>query len=210
MKQIIEKRRVSDLVAASPYRQLLEKLNIPLFLELYEAGEFISAPWKQQALFQIVCQGEISIYYVRDDGSKYSLSQGREAYCLGEMALFKKDDTTVFAQAVTDVTCLAFLIAGNEEKLLENNQFLRLICQNVTDKLSAAMIRDAVSSSLVERVWNYMQFKCENGILKGLERTAFQLHCSERQLQRIMNDFQSKNIVEKIGKGTYRLKDDIN
>ena len=58
------------------------------------------------------------------------------------------------------------------------------------------------SSSISERVWNYMQFKCENGILKGLEKTAFQLHCSERQLQRIMNEFQ----LRKIGKGTYQIK----
>lgn len=68
------------------------------------------------------------------------------------------------------------------------------------------MMRDAVSSSISERVWNYMQFKCENEILKGLEKTAFQLHCSERQLQRIMNEFQSKGMIKKIGKGTYQIK----
>ena len=95
---------------------------------------------------------QISIYYVRDDGSKYSLAQGSEAYCLGEMALFEEDNTTVFAQAVTDVICLAFLIAGNEEKLLASNQFLLLICKNIAGKLSAAMMRDAVSSSISERV----------------------------------------------------------
>ena len=76
MKRITEKKRVVDMVAASPYRSLLEELNIPLFLAVYEAGEFISAPWGQQTLFQIVCQGELSIYYVRDDGSRYSLAQG--------------------------------------------------------------------------------------------------------------------------------------
>ena len=206
MKQIFEKERVDDLLSTSPYRRNLENLEIPLFLVAYEAGEFIAAPWKSQALFQIVCRGEISIYYVRNDGSKYSLAQGSEAYCLGEMALFEEDDTTVFAQAVTDVICLAFLIAGNEEKLLTSNQFLRLICKNIAGKLSAAMMRDAVSSSISERVWNYMQFKCESGVLKGLEKAAFRLHCSERQLQRIMNELQAKGMIKKIGKGTYQIK----
>lgn len=206
MKQIFEKERVDDFLSTIPYRRILEDLDIPLFLVAYEAGEFIAAPWKPQALFHIVCQGEISIYYVRDDGSKYSLAQGSEAYCLGEMALFEEDDTTVFAQAVTDVICLAFLIAGNEEKLLTSNQFLRLICKNIAGKLSAAMMRDAVSSSISERVWNYMQFKCESGVLKGLEKAAFRLHCSERQLQRIMNELKSKGMIKKIGKGTYQIK----
>ena len=97
MERITEKKRVDDMVAASPYRSLLEELTIPLFLTEYEAGEFISAPWGQQTLFQIVCQGELSIYYVRDDGSKYSLAQGSSAYCLGEIALFGPNDATVFA-----------------------------------------------------------------------------------------------------------------
>ena len=206
MKQIFEKERVDDLLSTSPYRRILEDLGIPLFLVAYETGEFIAAPWKSQALFQIVCQGEISIYYVRDDGSKYSLAQGSEAYCLGEMALFEEDDTTVFAQAVTDVVCLAFLISGNEKKLLTNNQFLCLICKNIAGKLSAAMMRDVAPSSISERVWNYMQFKCENGVLKGLEKTAFRLHCSERQLQRVMNELQAKGMIKKIGKGTYQIK----
>ena len=63
MKRIFEKERVDDLLSISPYRRILEDLDIPLFLVAYEAGEFIAAPLKPQALFQ----GEISIYYVRDD-----------------------------------------------------------------------------------------------------------------------------------------------
>ena len=132
MEQIFEKERVDDFLLSSPYHNILVDLDIPLFLVKYEAGEFISAPWKPQALFHIVCQGEISIYYVRDDGSKYSLAQGSEAYSLGEMALFEKDDTTVFAQAVTEVTCLTFLIFGNEEKLCKRqiNQTVKNIVVN--------------------------------------------------------------------------------
>ena len=68
------------------------------------------------------------------------------------------------------------------------------------------MMRDAVSSSISERVWNYMQFKCDNGVLKGLEKTALRLHCSERQLQRIMHEFQSNGMIKKIGRGTYQIK----
>lgn len=84
MKRITEKKRVADMVADSPYRSLLEELDIPLFLAAYEAGEFISAPWGQQTLFQIVCQGELSIYYVRDDGSRYSLAQGGARHTASE------------------------------------------------------------------------------------------------------------------------------
>ena len=64
---------------------------------------------------------------------------------------------------------------------------------------------DASVSSLSERVMNYMQFKCENQTLRGLEKAAFALHCSSRQLQRILNEFVQKGVIEKIGKGSYQI-----
>ena len=72
MKRITEKTRVDGMIAASPYRLLLQNLDVPLFLAAYEAGEFVSAQWERQPLFQIVCRGELSIYYVRDDGGIFS------------------------------------------------------------------------------------------------------------------------------------------
>jgi hypothetical protein len=72
-------------------------------------------------------------------------------------------------------------------------------------KLEAVMNLDATFSTLEERVVNYMIFKCEDSTLKGLEKAAFKLHCSSRQLQRIMNSYVDKGVVEKLGKGCYKL-----
>jgi len=50
-----------------------------------------------------------------------------------------------------------------------------------------------------------MKYKCPEGELKGVEKAAFLLHCSDRQLQRILNDYERQNVIKKVGKGTYRL-----
>ncbi len=50
-----------------------------------------------------------------------------------------------------------------------------------------------------------MKYKCEDGTLKGIERAAFHLHCSARQLQRILNEREAAGAVKRLGKGTYRL-----
>ena len=50
-----------------------------------------------------------------------------------------------------------------------------------------------------------MKYKCADGLMKGVEQTAFHLHCSTRQLQRILNQYESAGLISKIGKGTYRL-----
>jgi len=64
---------------------------------------------------------------------------------------------------------------------------------------------DAVYASLSERVINFMTYKCEARTFKGIEKAAFKLHCSSRQLQRIMNALEEEGKVRKIGKGAYRL-----
>ena len=64
---------------------------------------------------------------------------------------------------------------------------------------------DAAPGSLSQRVLFYMRHKCPSGMLKGLEREAFHLHCSARQLQRILNQLEQQGKVVKTGKGAYRL-----
>lgn len=64
---------------------------------------------------------------------------------------------------------------------------------------------DAAPASLKERVLTYMQYRCGGNELRGLERAAFHLNCSSRQLQRILNQYEADGIVKKIGKGSYRL-----
>ncbi|MDO4501346.1 MAG: cyclic nucleotide-binding domain-containing protein [Erysipelotrichaceae bacterium] len=206
MKKISDEKLIAEKIENSPYKEVLKSLEVPIFLLEYKSGEYIFAPWEENSLFQIVCQGEISIYYVRDDGSTYSLAQGSEAYCIGEMEVFGKSDSTVFTQAISDVLCLSFSISENREILMNNNLFLQTICQNMSKKLATITIRDAMPSSLNERVLNYLRYKCDNHSFKGMEKMAFHLHCSVRQLQRIMNEFEKEGLVKKLGKGSYQLE----
>lgn len=89
--------------------------------------------------------------------------------------------------------------------LLSNNSFLILICNSLSAKIGTMTTIDAVPAFLTERVMSYMKYKCGDGTLKEIEKTAFQLHCSARQLQRILNQSERAGLVKKIGKGTYKI-----
>ena len=45
---------------------------------------------------------------------------------------------------------------------------------------------------------SYMKYKCNDETLKGIERAAFHLHCSARQLQRILNQIEAAGLVKKL------------
>ncbi len=205
MKRIYDKIKISACIAKSKYHAVLDSLKVDYYLIKYEKGEFVSSPFQNEVLFQIVEQGSINIYFIRDDGSRYSLSNGTADYFLGDMDIFYPKSSSIYAEAAESLTCISFSIEKYREALLSNNRFLQLICSSLSAKIGAMAAIEAAPASLTERVMSYMKYKCEDETLKGIEQSAFHLHCSARQLQRILNQSETAGFVKKMGKGTYKL-----
>lgn len=205
MERIYDKEKIEFCIAKSKYHAVLHSLDIDFCLTEYEKGELVSSPFQKELLFQIVEQGSINIYFIRDDGTRYSLSNGTEDYFLGDMDIFYPKNSNIYAEAAERLTCISFSIEKNRETLLANNKFLELICSSLSAKIGTMTAIDAAPASLTERVMSYMKYKCSDGTLKGIEQAAFHIHCSARQLQRILNQSETAGLVKKLGKGTYKL-----
>lgn len=201
MKKTYNSSKIDKALNTCIYADTLRSLQVPLFLIEYESGESVS----NYNYFQIVIHGNISISFVRDDGSAYSLSNGGKNYIFGEMDLFAVSSDNIVAEAASSLLTVAVDAASYKDKLLNNADFLQLIAATLANKIRSITNTDAAPSSLSERILNYMKFKCDNHILSGIEKTAFRLHCSPRQLQHILNQFEKNNIVTKIGKGRYLM-----
>lgn len=209
MRKISDPRAVAEWVRKCRYRSVLERLEPDLLLLVYEKGELVTSPLLRERWFQVVVQGSLNIYFIRDDGERYSLSSGKKDYILGDMELFHPSTGSIYTEAAEPLLCLARSLDQNREVLLSDSLFLQMLCQSLTAKLAAITALNAAPGSLSQRVLSYMRYKCQGGVLKGLEREAFHLHCSARQLQRILNQFEQQGKVVKIGKGAYRLTAEV-
>ena len=205
MERIYDKKRIAACIAKSKYHKVLDTLDADFFLLRYEKGGFVSSPFQTETLLQIVEQGSINIYFIRDDGTRYSLSSGTTDYFLGDMDIFYPKSSSIFAEAAESLTCISFSIDKHRDLLLSNNKFLELICSSLAAKIGTMTTIDAAPASLSERVLSYMKYKCTDETLKGIQQAAFHLHCSARQLQRILNQSEAAGLVRKVGKGTYKL-----
>ncbi len=205
MERVFDKEQIAACIAKSKYHAVLDSLNIDFYLIKYEKGEFVCSPFQSELLFQIVEQGSINIYFIRDDGTRYSLSNGTTDYFLGDMDIFYPKSNNIYAEAAEGLVCIAFSAEKHKEQLLSNNGFLKLICNSLSAKIGTMAAVDAAPASLAERVISYMKYKCGDKTLRGIEKSAFHLHCSARQLQRILNQCEADGSVRKTGKGTYRL-----
>lgn len=205
MIKAYDKAFIETCLKQTKFESVMNSLQKYLFVTRYQKGEFVTTPLQEEHLFQIIVQGTVNIYFIRDDGSVYSLANGKEDYLLGDMEIFQHQRNNVYAEANEDVTCLALSIEASRDALLENCRFLQLVCESLTQKMESITTFDAAPASLSQRVLIYMKYKCSEGELKGLQQAAFHLNCSARQLQRILNQYESDGIVIKTGKGTYKL-----
>lgn len=204
MKRIYDVQAIKDLIKEHDIDKFFDNTDLPFYIIQYEKGELLKKPVSGD-LLQIGISGEINIYFIRDDGEKYFLSKDKNSFILGSIELMVENNVQVYAEALTDVTVIALPLDTNREALLADNKFLKKALSGMIQIIAFNMNCKAVASSLPERVINYMKFYCSDNILKGIGKTAFHLHCSDRQLQRILNDLESKGIVKKCGKGTYKL-----
>ena len=75
MERIFDEKKVAACIAKSKYYSVLSTMDVDFYLIKYEKGEFVSSPFQTESLFQIVEQGSINIYIIRDDGTRYALSR---------------------------------------------------------------------------------------------------------------------------------------
>lgn len=206
MKKKYDLAAIDAALDTVPCGTLLRELDCAPFLLQYEKGELVTSPYQREALLQVIVSGTAKIYLIRPDGERYSLSEGGHGSLFGDLELFRPQSEELFAEADGVLLTLAVAIAPNREKLMDSAPLLRLLGQNLSDKLRELAGTGSSQSRLSERLLGYLRFRCENGILKGLENAAFHLHCSPRQLQRVLNRLEQEGVVEKQGKGCYALK----
>lgn len=168
MKKFYDKACIDTYLKHTKFESIMSSLKEYLFVAQYEKGEFVTTPLQKEHLFQIIIQGSVSIYFIRDDGSVYSLANGKEDDLLGEMEIFPHQPSNVYAEANDDIICLALSIETSKSALMENCLFLQMICESLTQKMETITTVDAVPTSLKQRVLNYMQYKCIKGELKGV------------------------------------------
>ena len=78
MKRIYDKDILFDWGQKADLQSVFSSTAIDFFGCLYEKGEFLSQPCEEAEYLQIVVSGTISIYHIREDGTRYSLAQGRD------------------------------------------------------------------------------------------------------------------------------------
>lgn len=205
MKEIKDTKRLEICFK----EQQLHFQQKPQLLKLiqFEKGELLNDPMLPLKSFYIVVEGSVSIYYITEDGTIRHISKAGVGILLGDIEFSGVEGERYYVEAVEKVICLAIPFQENRNRLENDPLFLRFVLAQLAEKLSLSSRMDIVTQTLEEKVLFYLSNVEPDHEISSVSQTLQILHCSRRQLQRVLKRLCDDNILIKKGRGCYALKE---
>ena len=204
MKRVFDPTRLDLYLQKYEILSLFDTPNLKFSLYQFEKGERLDTLNPEEYLSFLV-SGSIKISANRADGTSYPIGYLEGFTCIGDMEFCGKRDDTHQIEARTTALCIVLPLGTAKELLLNDNRFLRYLLTSVTEKLMLYSSSQSNFSTLEESFLSYLSERCPDQTFAGVEKMAMQLHCSRRQLQRILRKLLKEGRLVKLSKGSYRL-----
>lgn len=173
----------------------------------FEKGELLNGPLSPLKSFYIVAEGSVYIYYITEDGAVRHISKAETGTLLGDIEFSGKGNEPYYTEAAEKVICLAIPFDDNKSALENDPVFLRFVLGQLAEKLSLSSRMDAVTQTLEEKLLFYLTNVKSDHEISSVSQTVQFLHCSRRQLQRVLKRLCDDGALIKKGRGCYKLKE---
>lgn len=204
MKRIFDSDLLTFYLKKHHISSFFDTPDLPFSLYQFEKGERLDMLNPEEYLSFLV-EGSIEISANRSDGTNYPIGCLDDFTCIGDMEFCGKRDDAHQIEARTTALCVVLPLASTKETLLLDNRFLRYLLTSVTEKLMLYSSSQSNYASLEEAFLAYLSNRCPDQTFSGVEKMAMQLHCSRRQLQRVLKKLLTEGKLVKLSKGRYRL-----
>ena len=172
----------------------------------FEKGELLTQPLTPLRQFLIVERGSVQIYGMDESSRKYSIALSKKGTLLGDVEFCKDKLSPFFTEAVGTVLCLAIPFQQNRSQLENDTIFLQFVIEQLANKLTMMAKMELTVQTLEEKVLLYLQDAWPDHEITSVNEALSSLHCSRRQLQRVLKKLCEKGKLEKCGRGHYRKK----
>ncbi|WP_028974963.1 Crp/Fnr family transcriptional regulator [Spirochaeta cellobiosiphila] len=203
MKLIRDSGAIEDIMEQHNVLKHLYDKQYPLNYCHFSKGEYIVNPVENLENLLFIHSGSIKLFGIREDSSEYAVCHSDQFTLLGELELITGAQTILWVEALSDVACVS-LSFQYKEALMEDVVFLRYLVQVQSRKFYELSQSIFTHQKLEDRLIHYILSECEDLILDNLQAAQFQLHCSRRQLQRVLKALVLDQKLRKVGRGQYQ------
>lgn len=205
MREIVDKDRLEHFFGEQQahFRQRPPVLKLVEF----EKGEILNDPLQLLSRFYIIVRGSVSIYHLTEDGSIRYISKAASGTLLGDMEFSGAGNQSLYIEAAETVLCLVVPFRENQSVLENDPVFLRFVLRQLAGKLSLSAVMTASAQTLEEKVLFFLGKIQPDHAISSVNHALQPLHCSRRQLQRVLKKLCDEGLVVRTGRGCYRLRE---
>lgn len=202
MKVIQDKELLKKLYKDQKLQDIFSTVPRNMKIIEYEKDELIAQPLKQLTSFIFLVDGSVKIYGIDNDARIINVQSSTENTFLGEMEYDGFVSYPFYVQANDVVLTIDIPFRDNRRSFENDLKFYKYRIHQLATNLSNSAKINIIAKSLQERLIQY--FKDNNNYIDSVNETMINLHCSRRQLQRVLAKLLETNQVVKIGKGRYQ------
>ena len=204
MRELRDPEKIEYYLEKYEVRSLFDTPGLQFQGLIYDKGELIVSPVTPLEDLLFLVEGTVRIYGIRENDSLQPIGQSGPLTLLGDVEYASGRGTPFFVETTENSICLSLKMSEYSERLDRDIKFLHLMLSSCTKKLDLYAMDDA-AQTVERRLLFYMEYSCQDKTLRGVERAAFQLRCSRRQLQRTLKKLCEQGKIIHMGKGSYRL-----
>ncbi|MDF2514043.1 MAG: transcriptional regulator, Crp/Fnr family protein [Herbinix sp.] len=202
-KTFVDKHKIASYLSTWDY--------ISIKLVFYKKGEFLYTYGSSLENFIFVVQGNIKLSSTGKDGEYHHLNLYQDFAVIGDVEYILECPATADVEALTDVYCIEIPLSTNRSYLDQD-----IVFQRYLNKLQAQKLSNMDTMEMHKEVYRIevrlacylinLQYK-EKDTMKDLKKISFQLHCSYRQLLRVIQKMTLDGIFEHgSSRGNYLIK----
>ena len=208
MRMVQDRGVIARLLLEYGLPEMFDCEKLSFHVRTYEKGEQISSPGTSHHAFLFLREEDVRLGTYFESGSYVTVDMpGLPLLVLGDFEFAMGGTSMFWAEARTDIQALCLPFEENRLQLRRDPDFLFFLLTHVTAKALLGRTPHVLQSfPLRDRVLSAMR-SAPDGVLRGINETAARLDCSSRQLLRVLNDLIQDGLIEKTGRGCYRLTD---
>ena len=208
MTVLYDDRLLESYMEKFGIRSYFDTENIDFKLLRFDRGNMLTMMQTEMKYFLFVVSGEFKIYGINEDGCSYSVARndsGARFSFLGDVEFAGSRYSEFDTEAVTEVICVGLSYDDYYDVLHRDVRFLNFIIGRMSRRMAESSAVSLPSQSIEDKLINYLTRLSPEHEINGIEKTVTQIHCSRRQLQRVIAKMCAEGRLLKKGKGRYAL-----
>ena len=206
MKRIKDRKKLQMWLDRYDILSHFSDPRLPFELVRFDAHEIINNLYETSENIMFFVTGKLNIRNIRDDGTVYLISETTEFMILGDVEYADRHITPHIVEATEPSLMIVLpLDEQTRTKLDHDPVFLRYLLSSLAGKFIGFSSAVTEPKTLRERLIFHLENTAQDRMIRSVINTSDALQCSRRQLLRILKQLCEEGIVEKTGKGKYRL-----